>query len=539
MRFIDKFEENVRLYPDKVILLDQKTCLTLRELDELTGRIYAYLKGKNIGREDFVMISLPHGVAPYAAMIGIWKAGAAFVASSPDLPKSREDVIYNECNPKLVIDDKVWAEIISTKPLDGHQKTELHDLCYAVYTSGSEGKPKGVLHEYGQLDMNAATVPFEGYDDLPEDCIEYIPIPAYFAGVVLGCTWLMYRRIAIDAGPLSLMHNPKELQEYLVRHKVNIVTLPPSYLKANKISSPYLHYIQITMEAARDICPDGYYILNSYAQTEGRLICMFVMDKEYKIVPIGSPVDPDDIILVDDDDEISDKSKGELCYRNPYFRGYINDEVRTRKTFINGYFRSGDIARVNEDGNYVILGRKTDMIKINGNRIEPAEIEAAVKRVLGIDWAFAKGFVSLEKSFVCVYYTADIEINLAEVRAKLLDVLPKYMIPSYFIKVDDIPRLPNGKVDRQAFKAPEIKDYVTEYVAPENELEELLCNKMQEITGVEKIGVNDDFFLLGGDSLRTIRLVSTCNIYGLTVNDVYEARTPRAIAERWMMKQME
>lgn len=539
MRFIEKFEENVRLCPDKVILRDSENTLTFRELDELSGRIYAYLKQKGVGREDMVMISLPHGIHPYATMIGVWKSGAALVASSPDLPHDRERFICNECHPKIIINQSVWQEILSTKPLQGHMSTAPHDACYIIYTSGSEGNPKGIVNEYGQIDMNAQTVPYGGITEFPEDSIEYIPIPFNFTGVILACTWNLYRRIAIDAGPLELMYNPSKLQKYLIDHKINIATFPPSFLTNNNIQSPYLKYIQIAMETAQNISPDDYYIANSYAQSEGRIISMFIVDKAYDMVPIGKPTDPTDIILVDDDYPVPTGGIGELCYRNPYFRGYINDEERTRNSFIDGYFRSGDIARINEDGNYVILGRKTDMIKINGNRIEPAEIEAAVKRVLGIDWVFAKGFVQPERSFICVYYTADIEIDYAKVREALLKILPTYMMPSYFIHIDSIPHLPNGKIDRKAFLAPELDTYFTEYTAPTNELEERLCETMQEVLGLERLGINDDFYLLGGDSLRTIKLVSLLDIQGISVPDIYEARTPAAIAERWLLKQLE
>lgn len=540
MTFIEKFEENVRLYPDKVILQDSETRLTFRELDELSGRVYAYLKTKGIGREDFVLISLPHGILPYVAMIGVWKAGAALVASGVGMPKEREAFIFDKCKCLMAIDIDEWAKISKTGFLHGHEETDLHDACFAVYTSGSEGEPKGMIHEYGQLDMSASITPYEGIVKFPEYSVEYIPIPFNFAGVMFACTWLLYRCVAIDAGPLSLMRNPVELQKYLIERKINIATFPPSYITKNNIVSPYLHFIQISMETAQNVNPGDFYVVNSYAQSEGRIISMFVVDKEYKNVPIGRTSNPLDMILLDDDGMPVEMGQlGELCYKNPYFRGYINDEERTRQSFVGEYFRSGDIARVNEDGNYVILGRKTDMIKINGNRIEPAEIEAAVKRVLGIDWAFAKGFVQPERSFICVYYTANIEVDLSSVREELMKILPNYMIPSYFVHIDDVPRLPNGKIDRQSFKAPDVEQYRAPYAAPTNEVEERLCSVMQQILEMEQVGIDDDFFLLGGDSLRTIRLATECNIDGLNVTDIYAARTPRAIAQRWMLKQME
>lgn len=537
-RFIEKFEENVRLYPDKVILQDQETKLTFKELDELSGRVYAYLKQKGIGREDFVMINLPHGVLPYVAMMGVWKAGAAFVVAGESVPEERQKFIYGECHCKGLLGEREWDYLSALLPLKGHEPTSVHDAAYAIYTSGSEGLPKGVLQEYGKLEFSMHTEPFGVKLEFPEHSIEYIPIPTNMAGAVFALTWLLVRRVTIDAGPLALMRNPKALEDYFIDRKINIATLPPSYFKRNNVSSPYLKFIQLSMESADNVYDDNYFIVNSYAQSEGCIILMFILDKQYANTPVGRPNNASDIVLLDDDSVVSDGRIGELCYKNPYFRGYINDETKTRESFVGEYFRSGDIARVNEDGNYVILGRKTDMIKINGNRIEPAEIEAAVKRVLGISWAFAKGFVQEDRSFICVYYTDDVEVDYSSAREELMKILPNYMIPSYFIHVDDIPRLPNGKINRQAFHAPDIEQYRATYMAPSNELEQMLCDAMQQVLGLDSIGIHDDFFLLGGDSLRTIRLATILDLPDIGVSDIYQGRTPQKIAERWMEKQM-
>lgn len=285
---------------------------------------------------------------------------------------------------------------------------------------------------------------------------------------------------------------------------------------------------------------EDYPVLNMYGQTETSMNPMnFVIDRPYQNTPVGRATATPNVLLLDDDDQpVETGTKGEICIPYHYSRGYINSPELNKVVFRNGLFHTGDIARVNEDGNYVILGRKTDMIKINGNRIEPAEIEAAVKRVLNIDWAFAKGFVQPERSFICVYYTEDIEIDYAKTREELLKILPTYMIPSYFIHTESIPHLPNGKIDRQAFQAPTVEEYMNDYASPTNELEDRLCQVMQEILGIERIGINDDFYLLGGDSMRTIKLVSQLDMEDISVPDIYTARTPAAIAERWMEKQL-
>lgn len=539
-RFIDKFEENVRLYPDKVILRDQDTSLTFRELDDLSGRVYAYLKQQGIGREDFVMICLPRSVKIYIAMLGVWKAGAAIILFEDDIPKERAEYVYQDCKCCFLIDASVWDKTMASDYMPGHENVDSHDAAFAFYTSGSTGKPKGVLHEFGKLELITDAIRMNGEIFFRKDDIYGHPLPFNTMGSFVLMLASLREAAYTHILSYETVMTPDLLESYVNREHITITGLVPTLV--NKIGS--------TASSLRTFITGGgtvqnFYlkecpILVFYGQTETAMTPhTFVVDKPYSSTPIGKDSHGCNFYIVDEDGNVLDNTEtGELCYTYEFTRGYINDPELTAKVYKDGLCHTGDIVRANEDGNYIILGRKTDMIKINGNRIEPAEIEAAVKRVLGIDWAFAKGFVLPERSFICVYYTADIQIDYAMVREQLLQILPTYMIPSYFIHVDDVPRLPNGKVNRQAFQAPDVLEYQQEYVAPTNELEERLCEVMQQVLNVSRIGIHDDFYLLGGDSLRTIRLVSECNIPNLNVSDIYAHRTPSRIAEAWLMAQL-
>lgn len=541
MTFIEKFEENVRLYPDKVILQDSETQLTFRELDDLSGRVYAYLKQKGIGKEDFVMINMPRSVKCCVILIGAIKAGIPCVPVVESMPQERKDYIANDCNVRLEINTNVWPEILKTPPISGNETRDEHDAAFAAYTSGSEGNPKGVLLEYGMWDKFIGGFHRGGKTVFKFGDKAGLPFPLQGTLYAIGLLNALYAVTVFDLIPPMLLANKKDLEAYLTEHEITVTCLPSSLLEMHKLSTPYLRLLILSTEVAQSVTHHAFELVNLFGQSEGPTVCMYFFKGALEKIPIGLPTDANvhPVVLDDVNQPVKNGELGELCYENPYFRGYINDPELTAQVFRSGLFHTGDIARVNEDGNYVILGRKTDMIKINGNRIEPAEIEAAAKRVLGIDWAFAKGFVQPERSFICVYYTADIEVDLGAVREELMQILPTYMIPSYFIHIDDVPRLPNGKVNRQAFKAPDVEQYHNAYAAPTNEMEERLCQVMQQVLGLERIGIDDDFFLLGGDSLRTIRLATECNIEGLNVSDIYAARTPRAITERWMMKQLE
>lgn len=529
-RFIEQFEENVQRYPDKVLLRDEHNSLTFRELDELSGRVYAYLKETGIGREDVVVVKLNRSVHPIVAMLGIWKAGAVAVVVEDSVSVDRMSCILADCRCKLLIDEECWLAITNTVPMANYTSTDVHDACQVVYTSGTEGKPKGVIIEYGKLDLNMRVQNYFWGACLMDNDISLVLGPI---SSMLSLTFIYFaltRGMCSDIAPINMVYDVEACTRYISQRKITVAGLPPSYLQSVLPKSWSLRFLIVGGELAQGLYKEDYIIHNVYGSTESAFgVCDFVIDRLYDNTPIGRNSPFVKVMLLEEGLEVAKGSAGELCHEVPYTRGYTNGDYSLLDG--DGLYHTGDIARINEDGNYVILGRKSDMIKINGNRIEPAEIEAAVKKVLGIDWAFAKGFVEPEHSYIAVYYTADIQIDYARTREQLLKILPTYMIPSYFVRIDEVPHLPNGKVDRQALRAPEIEQYRAEYVAPKNDIEEQLCAQMERILGTS-IGALDDFYLMGGDSLRTIELVTNLQLDGLTVTDIYAARTPRAIAAR-------
>ena len=277
---------------------------------------------------------------------------------------------------------------------------------------------------------------------------------------------------------------------------------------------------------------------NMYSQSEsGFIVSMFSIDKEYDVCPIGKPqFDLKYRIIDEEGNDVPAGEVGEFIFENPYARGYINLPEETQKVFRDGYYHSGDLAQMLPDDNIAIRGRKSDMIKINGNRIEPAEVETVIRSELNIGWCAVRGFTDDKTSFICAYYKDDITFDPAELRTRLQKKLPYYMIPAHFVQITNIPEKANGKMDRNALPKPEIKDITRTYKEPTNEVEAALCLAMQTVLNMDRIGIDDDFYEMGGDSLGSMELLIESGLPGLDVSCIFRGRTAAEIAKLYMEK---
>ena len=531
---LDRLEEYARRAYTKGI--------TYHQLDEMSGRVYAWLKQEGIGKENFVLINLPRGVLPVIAMVGVWKAGAAWVLVEDIYPADRIRFIREDCGCKNELNSANWQEVMCLEPLSGHVQADPHDAAFAVYTSGTTGNPKGVLHEYGNLDRAIASIREDGKALFSEkDSLAMLSPLNFIASVIVILAALNVFRAKNYIASYETIKNTAALARLFITKKISITFLTPSYVRmlGNK-KTPFLRMLFVGSEPANNVYVEGLELVNIYACSEsGFAVGFFRIDKSYSTCPVGRPqVDTKIMLLREDGKEAEDGEIGEMCFEDPYVRGYINLPEQTEESFVDGYFHTGDLARKDESGNYVILGRRDDMIKINGNRIEPAEIEAAMKSVLGLDWAAVRGFEEGGKNFLCAYYKEDedVDFDADEVRSELGRRLPYYMIPSYFLKIEEIPLKPNGKLDRKALPRPEAGSFHSDYTAPETETQKILCEAFGKALGLEQIGIHDDFYELGGDSLAAISLITECELTGLTSSEVFQGRTPEKIAELYEKK---
>ena len=268
--FMERFQNSVAQYPQQPMLVDARhpEGLTRRDVDELSARVYAYLKNRGIGREDMVMICLPRGAEIVIAMYGVWKAGAALTVAEDDLPPERLAFIKADCGCACVIDAALWPEIMRTEPLDGYVQADDHDAAFAIYTSGSAGTPKGVLHEYGCFRLYALAEPRPAAT--PEAAFAETFLSPF--STLVGVHFAMKHIDSLESMhilPKEISQDPQRLNRYFMEHGIAHTFLTPSMLRAlGGDLSPSLRVITVLGEGANDLYLDGVTLENGYSMSE-------------------------------------------------------------------------------------------------------------------------------------------------------------------------------------------------------------------------------------------------------------------------------
>ena len=548
--FLRRLEKLARCYPDRIAAADEDRQITYRQMETEAARVYHALKAEGIGREDCVQIVMKRSVSFFPCIIGILKAGACFVALEEGYPPDRIELIRQDAGCVKVIDDAAYQQIqTEMDPLPGCREAGIYDAAYLVYTSGSTGNPKGIIHEYGNIDQQASCFPEQ--EEYPEFRQGFVP-PFYFVAAITQMIEYFVKGRSLYIVSRSLLRNLPDLLQYIDRKKLQGIYLSPSYLRLCNPADTTLEIVQTGSEPAGGIYypSEHMQIWNVYLMSEcGFELLKQPLDQRYEPAPVGKPVLDVDLHLVDEEgNRVEGPGQGEICFRNEYVRGYLHLPEKTAEVFRNGYYYTGDLARRDEQGRYYILGRKDDMIKINGNRVEPAEIEKRVKEITGLEQVVAKGFRRNGRAFVVVFYLNKQAqaLNLLQNGKLTVDpgslsrVLPEYMIPSFFVGMDAFPLNANGKLARKDLLLPDQMDVSqSAYIAPRNETEQEICDLFSRILGIPKVGVEDDFFLMGGDSLGAITFLGECGKMGIRMDyrTLSECRTPEKLAENWLPKE--
>lgn len=539
MRYVEKILANIEQEPDRPVLADDTVPkgISYRAFGEVSGKVYAYLQEKGIGKEDVVVLFLPRGIQPVIAQFGVMRNGSVFLTVEDTYEPERVAFMKKDCNCKLVIDSDAWEEIQKMEPKKGFEQTDPHDAAMIIYTSGSTGNPKGVIHEYGNFDRMIDSASEDGVNLILKDDDRFAMVaPMNFIAAQLILTHTLYFRVFVYIVSYDVVKNPMKLGMLFLKNHFTGTFLTPSHIRHMKTKLPGLRFCVIGSEPANDIYMEGLKIHNCYLMSEsGFMVARFVIDQPYSKTPVGHNVcDADLKVVGEDGKEVPDGEEGEVIFKNPYVRGYLNLPEETAAHFKDGYYYTGDLAYKNEQGEYVICGRLSDMVKVNGNRVEPGEIEEVAKRELKLDFAACRIFQDARSTMICLYYTdKSLPCSDDEARERMSRFLPYYMVPNVFMHIDKVPLKATGKMDRKALPKPDSSDFLNDYEAPADELESKLCAGFEKALHMEKIGASDDFYKLGGDSLAAMEVLTECNINGLNASDIFAGRTPREIARLW------
>lgn len=540
--FVDRIEENAKQYPNRTALVLDfgRDAVCYSELWEQSGRIYAALKCAGIGPEDIVMLLLPRHPRMLIALLGVLRSGAAAMLVENSYPKERIFYMKDDAAVQLVLDEAFYEKAVKGPSLSGRERLCLHDACFVFYTSGTTGKPKGILHEYGVLDMGiSSSLPDESIVNF-DDCGRFAFVPPFnFSATMIHGLPELYKANTLYILSYDVSKNFKKLHELLEKERITELFLSPSILRIYNNGFPYVRAIMTGSEPASNLFVPGYEVTVHYAMTES-LYCIsrYQLRESCCDAPIASKETGKNIrILNEDGTPVKDGETGEICFPNPYFRGYINMPEKTKAAMRDGLFHSGDLGYRSENGDVFLLGRSDDMIKINGNRIEPGEIEEAAREISGLKNVIAKGFCEEGRSYVALYYLSSeagrdcIFHDASLSRRSLSKKLPDYMTPSYFVAIDSLPLTPNGKISRKLLPPVTAISGGTGR-APESETEKFFCSVIADVLSLKRIGADDDFYEAGGDSLSAIRLISSCADKGLdiTVPDLLAARTAAGLA---------
>ncbi len=323
-------QEYTQREPNATIMWDgvHTKGITYAQLDDMSGRVYAHLKANGIGKEDFVLINLPRGVLPVIAMIGVWKAGAAWALVEDTYAPERINFIREDCGCKFELSAATWDEVMHTEPLEGFVEADDHDAAYAIYTSDTTGNPKGVLHEYGNLSQAIESIRLNGENPFNEkDSLALLAPMNFVASVIVILEALSIFKGKMHIVSYATIKNPGALAKFFLMKRISITFLTPSYVRMlGNRTGPFLRMLFVGSEPANNLYNKDLQLINIYAASEsGFAVGVFEIDKSYETCPIGKPEIETKITLIGEDGkEVAEGETGELCFENPYVRGYIN-----------------------------------------------------------------------------------------------------------------------------------------------------------------------------------------------------------------------
>lgn len=559
------FEEQVAKNPDAVAVIYEQESLTYQQLNQKANQLAHYLQSLGIKTEELVGVCIERSPLIIIGILGILKAGAAYLPLDPSHPPNRLIYMVEDSGVSVVLTQEKLANTLQLEnlqkvyldqdwPIISQQssdppvsETQAKNLAYVIYTSGSTGQPKGVLIEHQSL-INFTKSAIEKYEITAQDTV------LQFASINFDAAAEEIYPCLSSGGTLVLrteemMKSVSAFIQESQKKEVTVWDLPTAYwhLLVSEITQENLQLppsLRLVILGGERVLPErvkmwqkyvGQYpqLVNSYGPTESTVVSTLHYLEEIPInqpeIPIGKPIDNVQVYILDQYlQPMPIGVPGELHIGGAGLaRGYLNRPELTVEKFIDNPFKAGeklyktgDIVRYLADGNIDFMGRIDHQVKIRGFRIELGEVEAVlfqhpqVKDGIVIAREDQLGI----KRLYAYVVPKDKQLTQPELRIFLQEKLPNYMIPAFLIFLDAFPLNQNGKIDRSVLPIPEIDvNELENYLLPSTEKETILAQIWQEVLGRNQISINDNFFELGGDSIIAIQIVAKANQAGLKI----------------------
>lgn len=571
------FEKQVGDTPNNIAVIYNETSLTYKELNQRANHLAHYLLSKGIQKEDPIAICLDRSIELVIALLGILKAGGAYVPIEPTYPPKRLVQILTNINTPMVItskehldsltpyinesqiclvEDKAsWEGYGNDNPnIDCHAK----DLMYIMYTSGSTGKPKGVMNTHIALNNRLQWMQKE-YDLSSNDRV-FQKTPYTFDVSVWEFFWPIITGASIVMAKPEGHKDPEYLLRTIKQKHITIIHFVPSmlqiFLDAIKTredlplrrvicsgemlkKSTELQFFSILKEVE---------LYNLYGPTEAAIDVTYWKcngNRQESIVPIGFPISNINLYILDKELQPVDMGEvGELYIGGVGLaRGYYNLPEITNESFIENLlvkgerlYKTGDLCTYRSDGSIEYIGRSDFQVKLRGFRIELNEIELAIEQQNNIKQCVVKSFKEGEEQVLVAYITlkSGNDWNKENIIDDLNEILPEYMIPSFFIKLDTFPLSSNGKLDRKSLTFNLEQQELSNDIIYNSDTERVLAEEWKKILAIEAVNPNESFLALGGNSLFAARLVSiikTAFSVSLTISDLFEHASIRSLAK--------
>ncbi len=551
------FEKQVELSRDKTALVAKDGKFTYNEINRKANRIANALIKRGVSVEDRIMFIMRRDSKLISTMLGIMKAGCAFIPVDPEYPEERIKHVMEDSDAKFIITDGSLSGGLNVDELllEDNEENPNPDLtpdnlCYMIYTSGSTGRPKGVMLTHKGITNYVYPHPENSYVHFMANNLDnYLSLTTVSFDVFIEEIFApLMNGLAVILANDEETTNPLLLAKLMGREKIEGISVTPSrllqYLELEDMTE-IISNCKCIIVGGEGFPPQLYDIIkkytdaniyNSYGPTEitiashGKLL-------SGEDVSIGKTLfNVIDMIADADGNPLPPGVVGELYVGGAgVSRGYWNLEERNKEQFvvIDGitYYKTGDFAKKDQNGEVFVLGRLDNQIKLRGLRIEIGEIESAISNYEGIKAVAVLIKKVSSNDHLCAYFAADTKIDIEDLKIQLKSQLTKYMVPTVFLQLDELPQTPNGKTDLKALPEPVLAE--REYVAPENDVEKFFAETFSKVLDIPKIGATDNFFDLGGTSLLATKIIvdGINNNYDISYGDIFSHQTPRELAK--------